>query len=472
MTTTSVKDVSTVMNAMAASVGNAAGATAGATAEMSFQSVWNNQSNKNPASEETQTQVSGNKNTDPRDEVLKAKETVRKPVKETAERTEKETGLSKEQTEEAMEVLGTAAGEMMQQVADAFGMSLEELKQLMEELDMNPLDILNPEQLSTLLLQAAGVEDSMALLTNEELYADFRQLMNRQQELLAMAGEKLEVPQEQLAQFISELDKVQEGEVIVPVQEALTNEVAEPGVEVSVEADETDDTVQAKNSGESVGLVENQTQGSDEALVVHETQSKAQTGGDEEQGATNSNEQTGNLFLQNLKNEIMQPEVNAVQTANAWDADTQEIMRQIMDYLRIQIKPDMSDVEMQLHPESLGTLQIHVSSKGGVLTANFVTQNETVKAVLESQMIQLKENFAEQGMKVENIEVTVQTHQFERNLDQGRGSNQSEPEKKGRNRRINLNALNGLEEPEEMTKEDELVAEMMTANGNTVDYTA
>ena len=73
MTTTSVKDVSTVMNVMAASVGNAAGAAA----ETSFQSVWNNQANKNPASEEAQSQVSGNKNTDPRDEVLKANETVR-----------------------------------------------------------------------------------------------------------------------------------------------------------------------------------------------------------------------------------------------------------------------------------------------------------------------------------------------------------------------------------------------------------
>ena len=58
-------------------------------------------------------------------------------------------------------------------------------------------------------------------------------------------------------------------------------------------------------------------------------------------------------------------------------------------------------------------------------------------------MVQLKESFAEQGVKVEAIEVTVQTHSFEQNLEQGRG-NQSDQESgagvsRRRTRRINLN---------------------------------
>lgn len=470
MTTTSVKDVSTVMSTMAVSAGN----SAGSVSEASFQSVWNNQTSKNQTPDETESQVSGTRNTDPRDEVLKANETVRKPVKENVENT-KETGFGEEQTEEAMEVLGTVANEMMQQVADTFGMSMEELKQLMDDMGMNALDIMNPEQLSALLLKAAGAEDTMALLTNEELYADFKQLMNKQQELLKAAGSELGMSAEQLTRFVSEMDEAQTQVAVVTagVQEVLTEDTAEPVVEIAVETDNGDDTMQTKANDEKVEFAGSQTQATDETIAAQETGGKAQTGSDREQSRAGANEQTGNLFLQNLKNEVQQPEVTAAQTTTAWDADTQEIMRQIMDYLRIQIKPGMSDMEMQLHPESLGTLQIHVSSKGGVLTANFVTQNETVKAALESQMIQLKESFAEQGVKVESIEVTVQTHQFERNLDQGRGSsNQGENEKKGRNRRINLNALEGPEEREEMTREEVLAAEMMTANGNTVDYTA
>ena len=178
------------------------------------------------------------------------------------------------------------------------------------------------------------------------------------------------------------------------------------------------------------------------------------------------------MFLQNLKAEVMQPEMNAVQSDTMWSVDTQDIMRQIMDYMRIQVKPDMSNLEMQLHPESLGTLQIQVSSKGGVVTANFITQNEAVKAALESQMIQLKESFAEQGVKVEAVEVTVQTHQFEQNLEQGRGRQSSEPDKKSKTRRIQLNGDLTMETLEELEEDEQLAAQMMAANGNTVDYTA
>ena len=146
-------------------------------------------------------------------------------------------------------------------------------------------------------------------------------------------------------------------------------------------------------------------------------------------------------------------------------------MRQIMDYMKVSVKADSSELEMQLHPQSLGTLHIQMASRNGVVTANFIAQNETVKAAL---MVQLKENFAEQGVKVEAIEVTVQTHQFEQNLEQGRGNNSNTANETGagrkRTRRINLNAAFAEEEPQ--TEEDRIAADMMSANGNTVDFTA
>ena len=89
-------------------------------------------------------------------------------------------------------------------------------------------------------------------------------------------------------------------------------------------------------------------------------------------------------------------------------------------------------------------------------------------------MVQLKENFAEQGIKVEAIEVTVQTHPFEQNLEQGRDGNGSREAEAGvgrrRTRRINLNTAFAEDEPQ--TEEDRIAADIMSANGNTVDFTA
>ena len=135
--------------------------------------------------------------------------------------------------------------------------------------------------------------------------------------------------------------------------------------------------------------------------------------------------------------------------------------------MKLQFGSDTTSLEMQLHPASLGTLHIQLESKGGMVTANFITQNEAVKAALESQIVQLQESFEAQGVRIEAIEVTVQTHEFERNLEQGRGREQQEPQKKNRSRRINLIdplATEGLDE------EETLAAEVRAAGGSTVEY--
>lgn len=149
------------------------------------------------------------------------------------------------------------------------------------------------------------------------------------------------------------------------------------------------------------------------------------------------------------------------------------IMDQIMEFMKIQVGDGITRLEMQLQPESLGTVQVQIAAKDGVITAQFTAQNEMVKNALESQMIQLKDTFDAQGIKVDSIEVAVQSQAFDRNLHQGRGqqgSNSQESKTSGRVRRLNLNALEeGMDEI--LDEADQLAAQMMEQNGNTVDYT-
>jgi flagellar hook-length control protein FliK len=131
-------------------------------------------------------------------------------------------------------------------------------------------------------------------------------------------------------------------------------------------------------------------------------------------------------------------------------------------------------MEMSLHPASLGNVRIQVAARDGVVTANFLTQNEQVKAVLESQLVELKQSMNEQGIKVEAIEVSVAAHAFEENLSK-EGDNSSEYEaREGRKRRsINLNEIDDSDDID-IDGDDEIriAREMMMANGNSVDYMA
>ena len=146
-------------------------------------------------------------------------------------------------------------------------------------------------------------------------------------------------------------------------------------------------------------------------------------------------------------------------------------MNQVIESIHVSVKPETSDIEMLLNPESLGTVNVHLSSKEGTVTAQFTTQNEQVKAILEDQMIELKETFEAKGVKVDNIEVQVQTNAFAQEYENSRERNNQDEERTNRRaRRINLNALEEM--PEELTEEEAISVSMMEANGSTVDYMA
>ena len=168
---------------------------------------------------------------------------------------------------------------------------------------------------------------------------------------------------------------------------------------------------------------------------------------------------------------------DAVQPTQSY-VDNEDIFRQVTDSIKVNITEDATSMELQLHPASLGTVNLQIASNGGVVTAHLLVQNEAVKNVLEGQLVQLLQTFEEQGQKVEAIEVSVAGYDLDRSLNQNTGSDGSDRQERrtegvGRTTRRRLN-LNELEEEdlEELTEEEQLAAEMMAANGGSVDYTA
>lgn len=476
MTVTSVKDAGNVLNSLTT---NVAAKSAACVQGASFQSVWDSQAKGGSYKAPAETQ-----NTAKPETSLQAKESRNvKPVKEpeTISKTEETEDVQApddaENLEEAMEVLGTAAMELLNRIADTLGVDVQSLQETLSGMELEPVDLLDAASLNTFLLKAMGAEDSMALLTNEEMYQDFNRLMGELETILAEEsgagsmsfGELKEQVENQLeALGVNQSEKEVGNQLSMmakTIQASGEKQKKEPVIEVAVERAKPEGDAEDTAAGEEGRLKE-----------VKNTSGQTREQGSDKAGEKNSGER-GQQSASFVPNHIQStnPNLQNVQTAQpaaAWDVNTQDIMRQIMDYMRISVKPDMSQLEMQLHPANLGTLQIHVASKGGVLTANFVAQNEAVKAALESQMVQLKDNFAQQGVKVEAIEVTVQTHQFEENLEQGQQKNQGSAEKKQRTRRITLDGSLTMEELSEMDQEEQLAAEMMAASGSTVEYTA
>ena len=349
--------------------------------------------------------------------------------------------LSEEEVKEAVE-------ELLTKISEVMNVTPQDIQNALEELGLKADDLLNTENIPALVVALTEGADELSVMTNEGVFANVQEITAKAEELLAGLSEA-------------------SGMSFAEIQEAMAkmaehNPVAEEDV-VYTNANPSD----AVTSDELAATLENSNVTDMQAVSKETTR-------DDRQGATNDNANNQQMnFAQTVAERLEQAVAKTDAVTSSYTTTTESVMNQIQDAIRVIQTQDMTEMELQLHPASLGNLRIQIAAKEGVVTAVFTTENEAVKAALEAQMVTLKENFAQQGMKVEAVEVTVASHAFEQNLngDESHAGEQAEPEKKKGSRRISLNDLTMDNLEEELSDEDRIVAEMMRENGNTVDYT-
>lgn len=394
----------------------------------------------------------------------------------------------KEQTEEVKEVVDLeemeevaeeTANMMVEKVAETFNVSVEEVEAVLEELGLTALDLLNSENLTKVVLALNPETDALSLMTNESLFADLKALMNTAQELKGQLAEQFSMSEEELTNFLQQMKEqmaAQNPEESMMQEEVptLSEAVADMPVEAVVEDADVDFVNVETKANQTVETMDS-TEGYD-GTVIPKTESGATSRREASDFGNNENQNTGTSFNQQFVNQLTEAIDNATGSSSSYGVNGQEILRQITDYIRVHVNVETTEMELQLHPASLGNIKVQLASTEGVLTAIFTTENESVKAALEAQLVQLKDNFAQQGLKVESVEVNVSAQGFERSLDQQEQQGQNRFQNangRNRSRRIRLNGIDGAEGvlPEDMAEDDRIVADMMIRNGNSVDIT-
>ena len=384
--------------------------------------------------------------------------------------------------EEAVEEVEKSAKELVQQIADEMEVTPEEVEEAMAVLGLMPIELFDIDNLKQLLLTIAGSEDGLSLVTDATLYDNMQNLFTTVEESLEGLQEELGLSEDELnallGQMISEGEETVEENVQIPDQ-AVTEPVEEKP-EVNLEGMK-DYTVSVHKDGETVQVKVTVDDASGAKSVQEEVtdapKAEVQIGHKmrERDASADSGKGEGNAnaFLQTFDKPVEVNETPAPVSAGYQSVQTEDIMNQIMDYMRINLKADTSEMEMQLHPASLGTVNVQIVAKDGAITAHFTTQNEAVRAVIETQLIQLKQQFEEQGIKVDAVEVTVANHEYGQQFSQ---ENEDAAQKQGKpgksTRRINLDEIDEESDLEEMEESERIAVEMMQLSGSTVDFTA
>ena len=481
---------------------------------------------------------------------------------------------------DADEITKEVSSQIVEKVTEDLDITEDKLCEIMQMLGITAMDLLQPENLTALFANAAGIDNNpQELVLNSDftgLYADVMDIVSKNQALLEAVSnmEVLETPQE-LETFtepgnpdqgntalsgedmanvqISDLAGETEGAVSKQYQTKSeiigTSEIADTSETIAATVSEnigtSDNTpasaseniaasettaatvVEERSMSETAATAVSETQGaleaataeasnisetvvSSESIDASETKAQpadtkkdrtgladdalSQQAGDEsdslkpekqvmkadlnsdsqseERSFGNKNE---NSVLHTMINEQTQPEgvFEAFDVQPKYTSvNTTEIIRQIVDQISIANTTGESVIEMQLNPENLGKLYINVTEKNSEITARIAVSNEAVKNALESQMATLRENLQDANIRVNDVEITIATHEFERNLEQNAGNENGRQGGQQYTHQSSNNGGNGSGQNETASDEARLAAQIMRDNGNSVDFMA
>lgn len=370
--------------------------------------------------------------------------------------------------------------ELKESIAEELNMSVDEFEGLMNTMNLNDMDLFDSEKLGMIVLEANGLTQSQDLLFNKTAADEFKNVMA----LLDEAVTELEQSGIQVSEegFLD----MNTGESLKPDNEyAASDGLKDAEADISMEAEQNipKDVLEADGDIKDVRITdkeaeESKTDSADEKLISDknsQTDLKAQgnegtgqdTGSDRRNHRDHSVRSEGGAI--NDVNVRFNPveEIQVELTDRVGKSQSENIINQLTEQIRFNVNEEFKSMEMQLYPEHLGKVGVQVAIKEGILTAQITAENETVKKAIEAQLINLKESFNNQGLKVENVEVTIASHSFEEN-NMHNQDGQSGQGKGKKNRRLNsalIDELNGIAD----NRSEDVV---MEALGNTVSYTA
>lgn len=329
-------------------------------------------------------------------------------------------------------------------IQDVFQITEEELSDVMGKMEITDMDLLNPQVISDLAVEISGAENALELLFQPEFTETLKELQTNINTVKEEVFSKLHVTEKEVVHMIETVAAKEEG---ILNKEVKTDPALEQGKEVQkAEVENVPKVVQTEPTDSEQKEMSFQTEDQKDFKGTQQTLAES--------------------VISNLEQAITE-----AMPADISEVDAEKIIRQVITQIQVSVKADTSSFEMQLYPEHLGKISLQIASKDGIVTAQIATETEMAKQALESQLITLKENLNQQGVKIEAVEVVIASHEFERNLDsQANGEKENKQNGNRQHRKIDFDIMQASEE--ELTPQEAIIREMMLANGNKINYMA
>ncbi|MCR5468442.1 MAG: flagellar hook-length control protein FliK [Lachnospiraceae bacterium] len=444
-------------------------------------------------------------------------------------------------SDEDKKAFATFEEDVKQVIKEKLDVTDEEIEEVMAELGLSIVDLMNPQNVTELVMTLSDVEDVSELLTID----GFGELKTAIMDLTAELNNQLDIEPDAVTQFANVIENSTSKTVDEPITldgpenlnvrpetmtvndeatatkttvEAETNSevqasttvqaaaenVETPKAETNVKADDIAETlaevnvnvkdeanVEVKNTNETETEEQVSVENKVNAAITETSEENDNTSDSKEESERQSSfdrrpesaitrnarepHNTGNDVTFNIEGRL-NAENTVSRTENVTPAyvDTENIISQIVTQARVINTQNVSTIVMQLNPENLGKMILHVAQEDGHITAKITAQNEVVKEALQTQLADLRVNLNQQGIKVDAVEITVSSHAFEENLEgqftNDNGEESSNDSNATARRTLNVNDID--DDNLDLAEEEQLAVNIMRDNGNQLDMHA
>ncbi|WP_051199083.1 flagellar hook-length control protein FliK [Butyrivibrio hungatei] len=383
----------------------------------------------------------------------------------------------KEAGEELQDAIAEEGKKLITRIAEELDVSEEDIVNAMQALGITAVDLFKPENLIQLISTVGGQEQAVNLITDSDLYTSLQDLMEDADGMRSELMNEFGLTEEDFETVVSNMHEEfsqvtekdaqpkAEAEPLIEINDLRPEKAVREPIDKEIHKD-----VQKEVSVDRADVFKDEFKPVENSNNTTKNNNQSGNYDHGSQGTT-----VFNQFLNGVTDAINGSTAAEEMLAYTDRAQMENIVRQITEKITVSASEDVTKMELQLHPASLGNVNILLTSGKDGIIARFTAQNEIVKEAVESQMIQLQQKFEAQGIKVNSIEVTVSSHAFEENLQQQGGSEgNNEQASKGRKglRRINLMDADDIASETDMDEAERLSAQMMAMSGNTVDFSA
>lgn len=354
------------------------------------------------------------------------------------------------------EDVAQAVSDIKDKIKETMDVSDEDIENAMEQLGIGIVDLLDPQSVTDLVIALSGNSDSLEFLTDASAVANLEDIINTVDEVTQNLTETYNIDITSVKDIVKDFEN--DSDEAVASEQPVNKQITDYQDDKQNEKAVTEDTKESITD-----VIAEKTEVKSEAAFTDEKKNDPDT------HLQDKNNDGIEKITSDMTQSIQKAFSEVVDETSA--VNEVDIVRQVIEQIKVTTTQQLSSIEVMLNPENLGKVHVAVTAKQGIVTAQLTAQNEQVKAALENQMTALKEQFNNQGVKVEAVEITVQSHGFEseQNLE-GNNSNQAQQEKKS-HRKLDLSSLEGLDESD-MTSE-EIRAKDAIVNGNSsVEYSA